>query len=300
MTSLTPDTARRLALIRLLLQRAERDVSQPPPFSFDAVNRLHDVAEMFLAAAAQHNSVGIPKEFDKYWDNLSVPLGRPLLYQASMQRYNKLRVGLKHYGNEPAQREIAAMAITVRGLIEDEMPHLFGVELNQIFLTHFVTCEAARRLLGEAQDAWQESKWGALGRVAAAFDELVRDYEARRLTGVFNIEIRDTSHLSIRENKALGVTLRTFSRAVDQALQDMSELTKLVALQIDVHRYRKFRSLTPGVHRSVNGTYTFDIVGGRPEPSQDDFDFCWDFVISTAINLASIDSDLDTPTMRIN
>lgn len=43
-------------LIRLLLARAGEEAQQSPPYSADGVNRLHDVAEMFLALAAEkHN-----------------------------------------------------------------------------------------------------------------------------------------------------------------------------------------------------------------------------------------------------
>jgi hypothetical protein len=88
---LTAETARRLAFIRLLVARAEDASRQPPPFSYDSINRFHDAAEMFLALAAQQHGLSIPKDLLAYWDIFQPVLGRPLGYKAPMQKFNKVR-----------------------------------------------------------------------------------------------------------------------------------------------------------------------------------------------------------------
>ena len=77
MVKITPETVRRLALIRLLLGRAEEVSRQAAPFSADSINRLHDVAEMFLFLAASVNDADLkPKaDFMSYWPALSEKLG---------------------------------------------------------------------------------------------------------------------------------------------------------------------------------------------------------------------------------
>jgi hypothetical protein len=87
---LIPETARRLAFIRLLVARAEEESRQPPPFSYDSINRFHDAAEMFLALAAQQHHLTIPKDILAYWALFEPVLGRPLGYKAQMQKFNKV------------------------------------------------------------------------------------------------------------------------------------------------------------------------------------------------------------------
>ena len=122
------EIARRLAFLRLLGTRAADEASAPPPFSFDSVNRAHDAVEAFLALAAQHLDVPIPREFLGYWEALKVKLGRPLSSYPRMQRLNKLRVDLKHFGIEPAPNEIVESVRAAFGFIEDECPLIFGQE----------------------------------------------------------------------------------------------------------------------------------------------------------------------------
>lgn len=137
-------------LIRLLLGRAEEQTKQSQPFSADSVNRLHDVAEMFLALAAEIHHVGIPKDFMRYWPVLELVLDRPLAYRAQMQKLNKLRVNLKHYGLEPTPDQISEALVTVRGLITDECHALFGLELDEVSISDVVTIEDVRNLLVQA------------------------------------------------------------------------------------------------------------------------------------------------------
>jgi hypothetical protein len=69
--NLTAETARRLAFIRLLLAWADEESRQPPPFSYDSINRFHDAAEMFLALAAQQHHLAISHDLLGYGISLS-------------------------------------------------------------------------------------------------------------------------------------------------------------------------------------------------------------------------------------
>ncbi len=94
-TSLPPDLIRRLSYIRLLLTRAAEESRLAAPYCHDSVNRLHDVAEMFLALATQQHGIRPPKDFIAYWELLAVPLGRPLGHRTQPERFNKVRVGVE-------------------------------------------------------------------------------------------------------------------------------------------------------------------------------------------------------------
>jgi hypothetical protein len=293
MTMVDPDTMRRLALIRILLMRAENDSRLSIPFSFDSVNRLHDVAEMFLALAAQHYHVQIPREFNEYWSCLETPLGRPLTYRAQMQKFNKIRVNLKHYGVEPSQTEIDSARQTVHGLLYDECPNIFGLALEDVSLSNFVTSTKARGFLNSASSRWPADPTEAFADLDEAFTETVRDYEMRKVVTP-RVSIFDTQEASDLTVPRVGVTSAQakFYTAVAQSIKALEYEIMIVGLGVDLRRYGKFKSLMP--------TVFYNVLGGRSAIDRpgivrrdQDFEFCRDFIISTAIHLAEFDYDFD-------
>ena len=293
--TVSPDANRRLALIRLLLERAVQMSTEPPPFSFDSINRLHDAAEMFLALAAQEHGATIPKEFTGYWDALE-KVGRPLSYRAQMQRFNKLRVGLKHYGLEPASADIVDARIAVSSLLAEECIPLFGVALNEVSLTAFIRCEAAKTLVDAAEEKWPiGDEESAMADISDAFNALIRDYEQRKMLG-YSLSVFDNIK-SITALGRLGQSTdrkqKEFNEAIVGSLEALDSAVMLVGLGVDFRQYGKFKALLPSVNHSYDGgRWTFRQPGGPPW-AQADFIFCRDFVITTALHLAEFDYDID-------
>ncbi len=294
---ITPDVARRLALIRLLLARGSEMSSEPPPFSFDSINRLHDAAEMFLALAAQVHGVGIPRDFTGYWDALEPRLGRPLGYRAQMQKFNKARVNLKHYGVEPAASEIVDARVTVSSLLADECFALFGVGLRDVSLTSFVGCEIARQLLESAETAWATGdEEAAMADLADSFETLIRDYEQRKMIGhsvsVFD-QTKDMTFVSSFFRGVQDRKQREFDDKVIESLKALDSAVMLLGLGVDFRRYGKFKALTPHLIRTLGGQRHAYARQGVPPASAADFEFCRDFVVNTAIHLADFDYDIE-------
>lgn len=295
--SVEPEVARRLALIRLLLARAEDMSHETPPFSFDAINRLHDAAEMFLALAAQNLGAAIPRDFLGYWDALKGPLGRELSYRGRMQKFNKVRVNLKHYGIEPAQTEIEDARITVSSLLRDECEALFSVALEDVSLTEFIACAQAKELVESAERAWQsQDRDAAMADLADALETLIRDYESRKMLGhgvsVFDNAADMTFEAPFFRRVADG-TQRRFEEKLIDSLKNLDFAVMLVGLGIDFKRYGMFKAHTPHLVRSLDGTRHAYARRGMPEPTSDDFEFCRNFVVTSAIRLADFDYDLD-------
>lgn len=295
MQPLTSDVTRRLALIRLLLAKAEQESRLSAPYSTDSINRLHDVAEMFLALAAQQHHRTIPKEFEKYWDVLEPVLGRPLSYRAQMQKFNKLRVNLKHYGVEPALQEIESSRIAVRGLLYDETLALFGLALDKVSLSNFVNCKDSKEFLDSAESRWSNSDHSeAFADLAESFVALIKDYKRRKLVWADRSVFDITTNMRMLSPFFRRVTgkEKQFDEAVIDSLNALDFTVTLVGLGIDMRRYGKFKGLTPNVMHLVNGgRVTHDHPG--VVRSSVDFEFCRDFVISTAIHLAEFDYDFD-------
>jgi hypothetical protein len=294
---LTAETARRLAFIRLLVARAEEESLQPPPFSYDSINRFHDAAEMFLALAVQQHGLTIPKDLLAYWDIFQPELGRPLGYKAPMQKFNKVRVNLKHYGAEPALTEVEHARTTVKALLADECPVLFGVALEEVSLTAFVSSQDARELLESAERNWAAgNEKEAFADFAESFQALVEDYEQRKMLwhskSVF-ATAADMTSLSPFFRRVESRTQKKFDEAVIESLKALDFAVMLIGLGVDFRRYGKFKALTPTIVGNFSGERHSIDLKGLPARSQADFDFCRDFIVTTAIHLSEFDYDLD-------
>ena len=316
MVKVTADTGRRLALIRLLLGRAEEDSRQAAPFSADSINRLHDVAEMFLVLAAEVNDADVkPKaDFMSYWPALSKKLDSPLAYKVQMTKVNQARVGLKHHGIVPTPDVIADCRTAVRGLIQDETPRLFGVELDSVSLAAFIVPPDARTSVIAAETKWKQQKDAmgvseAFADLAQAFGDLIEDYSSRKLTtsGRSVFKVMDdppslwSSQTRLRASHASGDTsanavlkaLEPFAGEVAAALQALEAMTLIIGLGVDVRRYGRFKLLTPDIVRMPGGRRRYVDRDSDPVRTEEDFKFCRDFVISTALHLAEFDFDRD-------
>ena len=293
---LAPDTMRRLALIRLLLSRAEEEAGFAPPFSSDSINRLHDVAEMFLALAAQQHHARIPRNFMDYWEALEPALGRPLTYRAQMEKFNKVRVNLKHYGVEPHPAEVQSAVTVICGLVTDECPALFGVQLDEVSLAEYVRDAEARRLLESAESRWQAADQAeAFADLADAFGRVIRDYTERKQVWARRSVFDTTQDLTFLTPFFRLVDDREQSRfeeAVVESLEALDFRLLIVGLGVDLRRYGKFSSLTPNIFRTMNGKrHVQDREGIRRD--QADYEFCRNFVVTTALHLAEFDYDFD-------
>lgn len=289
-----PDTVRRLAYIRLLLARAIEESRLSAPYSFDSVNRLHDVAEMFLALATQKYELKVPKEFIGYWPLLEGALGRPLGYRVQAERFNKVRVAWKHYGAEPAVAEIEAARTTIAALLEGETKALFGIELADVSLTNFVKPGTARDLVANAEKLWMSTEeQNAFGDLAEAFDVMISDYIERRQVGHASSLLSATPDYTFAKPRGLEHELsRLFDELVD-GIKAVDTTAVMIGVGIDLRRLSRFRSLTPRVTRYAMGHRGTHEPARRTARSDEEFNRCRDFIIDTAITLAAFDFEMD-------
>lgn len=295
MTELDYDTARRLAYIRVLIGRAEEESRQAPPLSFDSISRAHDAVEAFLALAAQQLDEPIQHQFNNYWTVLT-PKDRPLSYQARMQKFNKVRVNWKHYGAEPSPAEVKQLVQVARALIEDECPAIFGVELHSVNLSEVIAFPEVRAWLDSAQHLWENGqRFAALADLREAFDVLIDDYRKRKSVAydrdVF-AAVTDRRGLRPWPRETMN---RKRDEAVAEAIDRLDQRMVMIGLGIDLRRYGRFSRLAPRTSRTIGGRRTMHTFDSDPEPSNEDFRFCRDFVFSSALYLQSFDYDLEDP-----
>jgi hypothetical protein len=301
--SLTVDVTRRLAAIKVLLSRAEEESGLAAPFSADSINRLHDIADMFLALAVQVHNVKLPSNFEGYWDALASPLGRPLGYRTAMQRFNKVRVNLKHYGAEPHAGEIKEGLSAVRGLLEDECSALFGIELGAVSLGDFVSDAKARELLVSAEDFWLRGEpLEAFAHLSEAFQRVVKDYTERKQTGsgrsIFSTGV-DFTFLTPFHRRVEDRAQARFEHGVIETINALDRKVLLIGFGIDMRRFGRFEALTPHVAYYADRTRrVYEKYRDAPVRSDVEYAFCRDFVIASAIHFAEFDYELGLPQSR--
>jgi hypothetical protein len=181
--------------------------------------------------------------------------------------------------------------------LADECSILFGVALDEVSLTAFVSSDDAREWLESAERNWTAGNGvEAFADLADSFESLIRDYEQRKMLGhkrsVFDTA-SDMMFLSPFFRRVESRKQQKFEEAVIESLKTLDFAVMLAGFGVDFRRYGKFKALTPKVVRTLNGQrHSYDRQG-LPVRSQADFDFCRDFIITTAIHLAEFDYDLE-------
>lgn len=294
--ALTAHQAERLGYIRLLLDRAVAMTREPAPFCFDSINRLHDVADLFLIVAGQkHGIKPQSSSLTAYWDEFEkkkIVLPDKTRFDAFNTRRNKM----KHDWVRPHLPDIMSDASLVAAFIAEQCKAIFGVELDDVSIIDFVRCDLSRRFLADAQAEWDELRpVEALRCVADAFFHLLKDYQERKT-------IRNGKSVMSSINDLWPPIMHGGSGPDDllhmdivRAVRDLDFAVMLVGLGVEMRAYGRFKALTPRVLRSPFTEQSVVAPEGRRVPTLEDYVFCRDFVVSTALHLADFDFDLPKP-----
>jgi hypothetical protein len=213
-----------------------------------------------------------------------------------MERVNKIRVALKHYGIEPSLTHISSTRETVSAFVEDSAPDLFGVKLVDISLSDFVRAPEARSLLESAEEQWADGRsTDALGDLSRAFEAVLKDYKKRKLVWADRSVFDMTSNMTFVSGFFQGASGREeeFIDKVIESLRGLDRAVSLIGFGVDLRRYGRFHFLTPHVTYFPGGRIDVSPRPGMPVPTTKDYEFCRDFVVSTALHLGEFDYDYD-------
>ena len=250
----------------------------------------------------------MPSAFEQLLGNVSKLLndrdGSVLPGSAHMKHLNRMRVDLKHYGVtqspqslEEARRHVTTFMATTSSLV-------FGVDLDTLDLVDQLPQETTADQIREADAiAATGDLLGAMTELRTAFDEMVADYSQRKKTAwstgpySFGATVHPGSKTAIPRPSRRPVpsdSLHAALTEVDDKLRKLADTTKamqqgmrVVATGIDYRLYARFSMLAPERHAHRPGL----------ELTADDFQFCREFVVESALHLASRDFDLDLPAL---
>jgi hypothetical protein len=299
--ALDRQAVKRLAFIRLLYTQGVEQAGRPQPLAATALLAFHDAVEMFLLLAAEYLGVSLSKgvTFDGYFGEIEKGSGTQLPLRPAMRRMNNSRVNFKHHGSIPSSIDQEQFRADVTTFFTDATEMVFSVDFTKVDMIDLVTQQTIVERLRAAEGySTQGNYFRALALMSEAFDELLDDYADRKRgrsgSSAYSwwppMSVRLPGPLRIRDHDR---ELLDRMRRIVAALSGMDRSIRVLAVGLDYRRYARFQLLVPPVI-NVKG----DGDGrqyGMPVPGtgEDDYQFCREFVIETALHLAELDFDLD-------
>lgn len=291
----------RLAFIKHLYNLGVEQSQKVEPLCHVSILIFHDAVELFLQLVAQHLGVkdSIKEiKFMEYWDLINPILKEKgksgITQKMAMERLNKARVSLKHYGIPPSKSAIEEFRVNTTNFFEENTSIVFNIEFARISLIRLIAYKNVREVLEEACRLLEENKTkDALSRTALAFAQLIDNYEDKKRDEYGRSPFffgRDLTFLNSFFMKIEG-ELGRFIDTVKESIEALQSAVKVLSLGLDYKRYTRFRLLTPIVYRTLDGKYHITEVqrGSKGIPSKEDAQFCIDFVIGSALILQESD-----------
>ena len=317
---------RQLAFIRLLYLQAMSQAQLPEPLMCTSLLTFHDAVELFLVLASDHLGVpprgGRDPNFMEYWRILAPTNdfsdGVQLSSQHGMDRLNRHRNALKHAGAMPGMSAVQDAVRSVTSFFEDNTPRVFVVEFSGIDMADVVPQADTQSKLKAASVAESAGdRVEAMALLGEAFNRLfheqVKPFAWRGpyafgpnvdRDGFFGGSVSEMFQQianALRNNHSSGIasTGQKLSRRVEQlseAVPQIQQAMRVMALGIDYSRYARFERLTPRVF----GTGEHRRVSPEPgyAPNQEEYEYCMQFVITAALRMAELEAQSLTPSWR--
>ena len=260
------------------------------PLSSAAILTFHDAVELFLQFASEYHDVGKRDvKFMVYWKVLENRMkGKSLTQKESMRRLNIARRELKHNGILPDELEIESARVNVTNFFLENTLIAFDVEFSEISLIDLVQWKEVKDKLKEAESLFEAGRIeDAIGNIAIGFRILIDDYSKRR---------RDQYRRYLFGSHPF-LPMTTFGLEIDRELQSvlnrildsvksLQEIVKILAFGLDYQKFERFQSITPSIYGNPKrGYFARRFNDSRTIPTEDEFQFCINFVIESAMAL---------------
>lgn len=274
---------------------------------------LHDAVESLLLLVADHYGVMSPK-FEDYWKVLAPRVPGGLTGFRGMQRLHRSRNDLKHNGVVPSSATITLAGADAATFMAATVQAVFRVDYADVSMVDVVSQAKVRADLraAEVEQAGGRTRL-AMVKLRDAFDELFEPHRGERRISWFDrnsspfafgpdLSFAATAH-DVKEaiEKLLGGSSFTRSRRVAEALASavasarlMRPAMRMVALGLDFPAYLKFDLLVPDMTAYGDGRREYTAPEGYA-PTDDDFSFCLEFVVTAALRLAAAEAHQREP-----
>jgi len=294
---------RRLANIKYLYTQGMEQSYKPESLAWISILTFHDAIELFLQFTSEYLDIGKTQvKFLEYWDLINSKLGKSqLTAKESMRRLNRARVSLKHHGIYPSTLDLEGFRAEAANFFKDNTQLVFNIEFDEISMTDLIDNKDIVERIKEAELLnTQGNTSDALIEIAVAFSLVMKDYEDRieKVAGYspFSV-IEDTESITSigryywdKDEHDLEGKFGELVDNINNSIDSIREVVKILGLGIDFNRYIKFISLTPAIYWSRSGQShaSWRMRTRADDAKEDDVRFCIEFVIESAINSQSI------------
>lgn len=288
---------KRLSFIKYLYQLGINQSRQKTPQNSISILMFHDSVELFLQLSTEYLSAS-PRAnigFMEYWEVINQKLQEQQLSQKNqMKRLNKARVNLKHHGILLNESDIESFRVNVSDFFSDNCSIVFGINFSEISLIDLIYNSDVKDLFRDAVNYYEQNNFTrALEHFSLAFKVLIYDFEEKFQIyrfQLFGIE----KFIPHCEDGDIKSDLDNVSYAIDNIQYKL----KYLIYGINIKNFIKFSLLTPDVSfiRTDFKNYKIDIPLPFLEEkeklfSQDQLEFCKDFMIDCALKLQEFDFD---------
>jgi len=288
-----PEILRRLSYVKYLFQLAVDQSNKPEPLGSFSILTFHDSVEMFLQLSAEYLCAKKSNDikFMSYWKVINAELfdKYELSHEREMEKFNRARVNLKHFGNLIPRDDIAGHKIVVINFFNLNTITIFGIEFDNISLLEAVSSIKVKDILLDAKEyILKGDKREALIKVAYAYKILFEEYNKHPGSPWdFRMIAGDIIHISIGDKidykvKRLFFNLANAIVKSEEKIHKINDHIKLSELGINIEKHSKFKKLTPTILTFLSGKSESHFTHGY-DIEDTEMKFCFDYVIECAL-----------------
>ena len=291
-----PSVLQGLVFIKYLYNLGISQSNQPRPMKASCLLSFHDAVENFMGLACNKENISINRNitFDKYFVEYENATKKSISQKSEMNYLNNCRVSLKHYGAFPSDETVSKVKIDVSEFFENNTPLIFNTAFEELSMSGSVSSDKVKDLLRKSEDHKKEGRLAdAVGKCAEALYVLIKEYKSN-ISKDWNSPVFDFGNEKTVEGALLGHNDRRnkvgdFAKAYDR----MSDAITIIGFGIDYRKYAKFRMIAPGVTMRRDGSVHYGRNKDLSNITPEEFQFCYDFVIETALKLQEFAIDPD-------
>lgn len=289
---------KRLAFIKYILNQANHQSRLPEPICASSLLSFHDATELLLHLIAEELNVKVNDNLMDYWNKLNPrlkQLGKGELTQIeSMRRLNKARVALKHHGILPSKLDIEDYRALTNTFFQESVKNAFGIDLGDVSLIELISYKKAKEYLKKAEQEFKENKIKeCVTNLSISFFMLLSEYENTKRSRYGSSSFHFGSDMTFLSSFAVGLDhndkLYRFVDTVKNSITSIQRAIKILSFGIDYRKYVKFSLITPHTTFIPQRDEPLVSMSGEPKMSKEEFEFCYNFIIESALKLQEFD-----------
>jgi hypothetical protein len=244
-----PGVLRRVVNSKYVLERASSIEAERNEMSLSISLLLtHDAIEMLMLAILDHlNVIKGKREFMSFWSDIKAAGLQEPPDSIAMQNLNRLRVGLKHYGNIPNEKDARESILRARGFFENVLGLYCEIAYASVSLLDLIPDSAVRTLLTAARQKFVEGD-----KPSAMTDLKIALHKLENPEGKYLPTIQAPRRPSLAHDLMQG-GWGSYMKELHSFLEQCASRTNAVMFGIDPIRYANFIGNGPGIQWSMAG-----------------------------------------------